>query len=83
MTNQPKHPIDAAFEAARTLPEQVQEALAAEIIARVDQLGRSSLTAAQREEIKVRLAAPAVYADALDIIGVFHTSRLNTDKPSP
>ncbi len=63
MTNQPKHPIDEAFDAARNLPEPVQEALAAEILDRIDQLGRSGMTEAQRAEVKARLAAPATYAD--------------------
>jgi len=64
MTDQPKHPIDEAFAAARALPEPVQEALAAEIMARIDQLEHSSLTTAQRAEIRARLASRPQYADA-------------------
>ena len=63
MTNQPKHPIDEAFDAARNLPEPVQEALAAEILARIEQLGHSGMTEAQRAEVKARLSVPAAYAD--------------------
>jgi hypothetical protein len=63
MTEQPKRPIDEAFAAARELPQTVQEALAAEIMSRVDQLGHSGLSEEQRAEIEARLAMPAVYAD--------------------
>ena len=58
MNDQREHAIDEAFAAARNLPEPVQEALAAEIMARIDQLGRGSLTDTPRDEIKARLAAP-------------------------
>lgn len=71
MTDQPKHPIDEAFEAARTLPGPVQEALAAEITARIDQLDHSALSDAQRSEIQDRLSAPPVYADTAAVEAFF------------
>ena len=70
--NDPRgHPIDEAFAAARNLPEPVQEALAAEIMARIDQLGRSSLNHQQRAEIKVRLSTPPVYTDVAAVEAFF------------
>lgn len=71
MTEQPKHPIDEAFAAARALPEPVQEALAAELMEHIDQLQQSSLTDAQREEIRARLSAPPLYADAAVVAAFF------------
>lgn len=71
MTEQPKHPLDEALAAARALPEHVQAALAAEIMERIDQLGRSSLADAQREEIKVRLSAPPIYAEPAAVEAFF------------
>ena len=82
MTSQPKHPIDEAFAAARNLPEPLQEALAAEIMTRIDQLGRSSLADNQREEIKARLAAPPVYADATAVEAFFKSHGAGTGRRS-
>jgi hypothetical protein len=63
MNKPARSPIDEALESARALPEPVQDALAAEIMARVEQLSQSLLTDAQRAEIEARLAAPPRYAD--------------------
>jgi hypothetical protein len=71
MTKQPKHPIDEAFEAVRTLPEAVQEMLAAEILGRVEELGESALTDAMRAEIRQRLSGPPVYADPSEVKSYF------------
>ena len=71
MTNHQRHPIDEAFDAARKLPGPVQEALAAEIIARIEQLGHTEMTDAQRAEVKARLSAPATYAEPASVRDFF------------
>lgn len=66
MSEMPKRLIDTAIDAARALPEPVQDALAEEILARIGELGESRLTPLQRDEVKRRLSEPARYADAAD-----------------
>ena len=62
MNDKTKPTLEAAIAAGQSLPDAMQEALAAEILERVAELGASSLSPAQRDEIKRRLAAPAEYA---------------------
>jgi hypothetical protein len=71
MNDMPKRRLDEALAAARTLPQSQQDALAAEIMERVDELSASSLSPAQRDEIKRRLAEPPRYADPVDVRAFF------------
>lgn len=66
-----KPTIDEAFAAARALPMPAQEALAAEILARIGELERSVLTDAEWAEIEARLTAPAIYADSQSVRDFF------------
>ena len=44
------------------LPEEAQEMIAEEVLARVSDLSQSQLSPAQRREVKRRLAGPRVHA---------------------
>lgn len=60
----PAHtPFDEAVDAARGLPAEQQEALAAELLERIDEFKRSALSGADSAEVAHRLAEPALYAD--------------------
>jgi hypothetical protein len=63
MTKHAKPELESAFAAVQSLPEPVQEAMAAEILERVQELSQSNLTEAQRAEVRKRLSSPPRYAD--------------------
>jgi hypothetical protein len=70
--NKPVQPdLERAFASASTLPREQQDALAAEILSRVNELSASELTEAQRAEVQARLAAPARYADPAKVQAFF------------
>jgi PhoPQ-activated pathogenicity-related protein len=50
--------FDMAVEAVRALPEDVREAIGAELFDHVRSYGQSLLSEAQREEIRRRIANP-------------------------
>jgi hypothetical protein len=57
-TRTPTSTFDMAVEAARTLPQDVREAIGAELFDQVRSYGQSLLSDAQRIEIRHRLANP-------------------------
>ena len=57
-TPTPASTFDLAVEAARTLPEDVLEAIGAELFDHVRSYGQSLLSRTQREEIRRRMANP-------------------------
>jgi len=57
--------------AAAGLPEDAQELIAEEMLARVSDLSQSQLSAAQRREIKRRLALPRVHVPDDDVRALF------------
>jgi hypothetical protein len=63
MAKHTKLELESAFAAVQSLPEPVQEAMAAEILERVQELSQGHLTEAQRAEVRNRLSSPASYAD--------------------
>ena len=57
--------------AAAGLPEDAQELIAEEMLARVSDLSRSQLSPAQRGEIKRRLVLPRVHVPDADVRALF------------
>ena len=57
--------------AAAGLPEEAQELIAEEVLARVSDLSQSQLSPAQRREIKRRLALPRVHVPDADVRALF------------
>jgi hypothetical protein len=57
--------------AAAGLPEAAQDLIAEEVLARVSDLSQSQLTAAQRLEIKRRLASPRAHASDAEVRALF------------
>lgn len=57
-------PLEAALEAARDLPESLQEILAAELLERIDSLSKSHLNPEQIAEVKRRIADATYASDA-------------------
>jgi hypothetical protein len=53
--------------AAAGLPEDAQEAIAEEVLARVADFSKSRLTTAQKEEIKRRLSRPRRHVPDADV----------------
>lgn len=57
--------------AAAGLPEEAQDLIAEEVLARVSDLSQSQLTAAQRREIRRRLALPRVHVPDAEVRALF------------
>ena len=57
--------------AAAGLPEEAQELIAEEVLARVADLSRSQLSGAQRREIKRRLAKARVHVPEAEVRALF------------
>jgi ABC-type nitrate/sulfonate/bicarbonate transport system substrate-binding protein len=57
--------------AAAGLPEEAQELIAEEVLARVSDLSQSQLTMVQRREIKRRLAQPRVHVPDQEVRALF------------
>jgi hypothetical protein len=57
--------------AAAGLPEDAQDLIAEEVLARVSDLSQSQLTAAQRLEVKRRLALPRTHASDAEVRALF------------
>jgi hypothetical protein len=57
--------------AAAGLPEEAQELIAEEVLARVSDLSQSQMSAAQRRELKRRLAQPRIHVPDADVRALF------------
>ena len=63
--------LDQALNAARKLPQQTQDAIAADIIERVGDYDSAKLTPEQEAEVERRLSQPAHYASDARVTAFF------------
>ncbi len=63
--------LEVAFNAARALPENVQEALAQDLVLQVKKYAKSHLTAQQRAIVIKRLGKPVKIADRENVDQLF------------
>lgn len=67
MTKTTLEKLKPVADALQTLPGDAQDLVLSEIQDRIEELGRSRLTDAQKAEVRRRLAAPAEYATEAEV----------------